>query len=70
MTALSCVWFHIWDFICELPSLSCAGLRDTCVAEKQGAEPSGVSGEGKVLTLVLGKKACGITALFPINRLA
>lgn len=57
MTGLSCVWFHIWDFICELPSPSCAGVRDTCVAEKQGTELTGACGEGRILTVVLGKKS-------------
>lgn len=35
-----------------------AGPRDTCVAEKleQGIGPTGASGEGRVLSLVLEKK--------------
>lgn len=38
------------------------------MTERQGTEPTGASGEGRVLTLVLEKKRVELV-LFPINRL-
>lgn len=77
MTALHRVWFtlgavlvRMGGFISELPSPSCAGPRDICVAEKleQGAEPTGVWWWGrKVINTSTRENACGIRALFPTD---